>query len=1191
MICSLLSFEIRNRLWRLSSLAYFLVFLSIGFFLALAVSGALPGVHFNMGTSGKLCVNSPYSLHRIIFFGGYFGLLITAPIFGQAINKDFESRFSQILFSTPLKKSTYFLVRYIGALISSVTILSFVAVGIFLVTLLPFVDPAMITKNQLWFYIAPYLLVIVPNTMVFGAIFIGIAAVAKRMAPVYVASIIAFTCYLIAVSLAPLISDRNLPALLDPMGLIAANEVTRYWSAAQQSTQTTPLRDLFLYNRLLWIGLSMVLLSVGYLSFDPSKLPKEKALPAESELPVASEPINMPEVDLAPNSLQVLWGLAVSECKLALASIHLRMILLCGIIFVLSTAESIGKTFGTDTLPVTYNVLDVINGQFSLFVVIISTFYAGELAWKERDAHFAELIDSKPISSLHLYLSRLLTMSLIQVVLALVVMVCCVGVQISKGYYNFEWNVYFQHLFVFYLPQWLFIDFMALFVHTLSMRKYIGHSIMIFYYALLPSLGTLGLDHRLYLIGDFPLASYSDMNGYGTSAYPFFVFSLYWGFFSLIGAVLALLFWPRGTEEGYISRFKDLPVRFNIRYKVALTIALAGFVGTGSFIFYNTNILNTYVSKAGQEKERADYEKQFKRFEYSPQPELTAVNLHADLFPETQTIKTSGTLTYTNKTKSPITEVLMYASEDDKTERLDWSKPAKIKARDPILECRIYAFDKPIEPGESLRLDFSITRAPKGFSNDEFKKDIVQNGSFIQNTTLYPIVGYMPQVELADNKTRRNFALNNRSRMPGINESKALDRTYISHEGTWIDFDATVSTSADQIALAPGTLMKHWQEGGRNYYQYHMDRPMLNHYGILSARYAVAKDKWNDVDIEIYYHPTHTKNIKRMIDGTKASLEYYTKNFGPYQYKQLRIAEFPRYRKLAQSFATLIPFSESAGFIANVKEDDPDGIDYPFFVTAHEVGHQWWAHQVIGGNVQGATMLSESLAEYSALMVQEKEFGLKRMKKYLDHELDSYLTGRRTEVEKELPLALNEQQEYIHYGKGGLVFYILRSYLGEETLNKVLRQYIHDVEFQSAPFTRSVDLVERLREVAPPQMKYLIKDLFESITFYTIRFDKVNVTDNGDNFDVKLTGHCRKYVVDGEGNGTETPMNDLIEIGCLDKAGKVLYLQKHLIKSGKNVVRFTMKENDKKSTFYFDPYNRLLRIREGTFGVPANDDK
>jgi ABC-2 type transport system permease protein len=217
-----------------------------------------------------------------------------------------------------------------------------------------------------------------------------------------------------------------------------------------------------------------------------------------------------------------------------------------------------------------------------------------------------------------------------------------------------------------------------------------------------------------------------------------------------------------------------------------------------------------------------------------------------------------------------------------------------------------------------------------------------------------------------------------------------------------------VSTSPDQIALAPGYLEREWEQDGRRYFHYTMDAPILPFWAYLSADWEVATDRWNDVEIAVYYHADHPYNVERMIEATKRSLDYFTREFGPYQHRQLRIVEFPRYARFAQSFPNTIPFSESIGFIARL--DDPDDVDFVFYVTAHEVAHQWWAHQVIGANVQGATVLSETMAQYSALMVMEEEYGPHMMRRFLKYELDSYLRGRGGERIGELPLALVENQ-------------------------------------------------------------------------------------------------------------------------------------------------------------------------------------
>src|SRR5690554_8235436 len=139
-----------------------------------------------------------------------------------------------------------------------------------------------------------------------------------------------------------------------------------------------------------------------------------------------------------------------------------------------------------------------------------------------------------------------------------------------------------------------------------------------------------------------------------------------------------------------------------------------------------------------------------------------------------------------------------------------------------------------------------------------------------------------------------------------------------------------------------------------------------------------------------------------MMEGLKQSLDYYSTSFSPYQFDQARIIEFPRINgTFAQAFANTMPFSEGIGFIAKVGEDNPNAVDYPFSVTSHEMAHQWWAHQVIGANVKGATLMSESMSEYSSLKVLENRYGKNQMRRFLKDALDSYLQGRSGERLKE----------------------------------------------------------------------------------------------------------------------------------------------------------------------------------------------
>jgi hypothetical protein len=438
--------------------------------------------------------------------------------------------------------------------------------------------------------------------------------------------------------------------------------------------------------------------------------------------------------------------------------------------------------------------------------------------------------------------------------------------------------------------------------------------------------------------------------------------------------------------------------------------------------------------------------------------------------------------------------------------------------------------------------------------------------------------------------------------MADVHDRDARRNNYLSNQADWMSLDATVSTSPDQIAIVPGYLQREWTESGRRYFQYRTDAKILDFFSVLSARYEVRRDQWHgpvafgrsdvakapardnqadlaghdqDVAIEIYYHQGHEYNVDNMIQSVKDSLDYFTRSFSPYQHRQVRIIEFPRYHRFAQAFPNTIPYSEAIGFIARVDPDDPDDIDYPYYVTAHEVAHQWWAYQVIGGNVQGATMLSETMAQYSALMVMKRKFGPDQMRHFLRYELDRYLQGRAAERKKELPLALNENQGYIHYNKGSLVMYALQDYLGEEKLNGAIAEYLRSAAYQDPPYTNSLELVAHIRQITPPELLYLIEDFFETITLYDNRAMKAIYTELApDRYQVRLSVAVKKLRADELGVETEVPLADFIDVGVLDEQGKPLALEKKRFDAA--AAEFTFEVAQRPAKAGIDPLNKLI---------------
>lgn len=351
-------------------------------------------------------------------------------------------------------------------------------------------------------------------------------------------------------------------------------------------------------------------------------------------------------------------------------------------------------------------------------------------------------------------------------------------------------------------------------------------------------------------------------------------------------------------------------------------------------------------------------------------------------------------------------------------------------------------------------------------------------------------------------------------------------------------------------------------------------------FAFLSARWEVKKSDWKGVPIEIYYDKKHAYNVDRMIESTKKSLDYFTANFTPYQHQQVRILEFPRYASFAQSFANTIPYSEAIGFIADLR--DKDDIDYVFYVTAHEMAHQWWGHQVIGANMQGSTVLMESLSQYFALMVMEKEYGRDKMRRFLKYELDSYLRGRGGELIEELPLARVEGQQYIHYNKGSLIFYRLRDEIGEEALNRALKRFLQDKAYQQAPYTTTKELLAYIREEAPQDKHALIADMFEKIVFYDNRVTEAKAVKRADGqWDVTMKLHLAKIEVDGKGKETPRTYDEAVEIaifsradGAKEKDEKVLFIEKRSLQGNQPTVTITVK--DKPFEVGVDPYNKLI---------------
>ena len=1181
-------FEVRTRLKRASTWVYFAIFLALAMLWIAAAGGAIAGAIVAFG-SGKVWINSPYAIAQTVAFLGMAALTVIGAIMGRGVQQDAEHRTEAFFHTAPIGKLAYLGGRYAGAAVVLMVILSSIALGSFAGLAVPGIDPDRIGPLRFWPYVMPYLTILLPNVLVLGALFFCLGALARRMLPVYVASVVLLIGYLAANGLVRNLENKTLAALIDPFGSVAMSRLTEYWSIAERNDWLVPLEGLLAANRALWLAIAAVVVGVTFWRYRFATPQQGGRGRAAADEPAEVAPAALPTV--APAAVRP-WALLPRMTWMyfreTVKNVYFGVIALAGVLFFVTTSTTAGSFFGTTTWPVTWQMLELVSGTFGIFMVAIIAFYAGELAWRERDARLDQIHDALPLPTWLPFAAKLLALMLVPVVLQAVLMLAGMGVQTAKGYTNYEVGLYVRTLFGVGLVDYWVVCVLAMTIHAVVNQKYLGHFAMIVYFIVLATLDLVGFQHLLYKVGETGGYVLSDMNGFGPFPLRFRSMQAYWGAFAVLLAIAGYLMWIRGTTTDWRGRLATARRRFTRPVGALAGAALVAMVSLGAWIYWNTNVLNPYLTTHDLERRAADYEKKYKATLADPQPKITAVKVAVDLFPSEQRVRMRGSYGLENRAGAPVSVVHLGFVNGPvlRIHELALGVPATLAVDDLAIGVRSYRLAEPLAPGATTELRFDVEIAQRGFRNTGAYTDVVANGSFVNGQSLLPVIGYQEVAELVSDRDRKKFDLAPKERQRPRDDPVGRRQNGLTTDADFITFEAVVGTEEGQLAIAPGYLERDWSDGARHYFAYRMDAPILNFYAFQSGRYAVRKDRWRDVAIEVWYQPGHEYNLDRMIAATKDGLDYFTEAFGPYQHRQFRIIEFPRYQTFAQAFPNTIPYSEAIGFIARVRDDDPDDVDYPYYVTAHELAHQWWAHQVIGANVQGGTMLVESLAQYSALMVMKRKVGEAAMQKFLRYELDRYLIGRATEQKKELPLAQVENQPYIHYRKGSLVFYALQDYLGEATVNRAIRAFRDEWAFKGPPYPTTLDLIAHLRAAAPPALAGTIDDLFETITLYDNRATQATAKALPDGrYEVTVEVFAKKRRADEVGRETDVPLADLIDVGVLDEAGKAIVVEKQSIDRERQT--FTFVVDRKPARAGIDPFNKLIDRRPKDNTMPV----
>jgi ABC-type transport system involved in multi-copper enzyme maturation permease subunit len=1172
-----LRYQLRNPVFWVVTILFFLL-----------TFGSMTIDQIQIGSGGNVHKNAATALARTHIVMSIFFMFVTTAFVSNVIVRDDESGFGAMVRSTSVTKASYLLGRFLGAFAAAAIAFLAVPAAIWLGSLMPWVDPETLGPNRLGDYLYAYTLLALPNLFLTSCVFFAVATTTRSMTYSYLAVVVFLVLYLALTGvMAGKPEWRETIAHVEPFGIAAFGWITRYWTAAEANGAMPALVGVLAWNRLICLSIGALALAFAYVRFSFAERGASKRRLRRERRRAAQLAAREPQVAAAlppavPGAARMTQLLARTRFEMALIfrSPGFVIMVAIGLVNVVARLLSSGERYGTPTYPLTFAIIEQLTGAFAIMPLIIAIYYAGELVWRDRERGMNEIVDATALPNWTYMVPKTLAVSGVLVTSLLLSVLAAMAVQLWRGVADLAPGEYLMWYVAPLSVDFVLIAILAVFIQALSPNKYIGWAVMVVYFVATSVFSTIGWEHPLYLYGSVGSTKFSDMNGDAIGSARGWWLRLYWAGWALMLAVGAHLLWRRGTDVKLAHRLRLVPRRLVGMPGVLAAAALVVIITTGAYAYRQMNILNVYRSQPDQEARLAAFERRYLRYADLRQPTLTAIRLNVALHPAALRMSTAGRYDFVNDTGAPLRD-LHLRMQDDQTRLTDVVIPgAHATMIDPDHQYRIYRFDQPLAPGAVGTLRFRTARAVRGFTANDDDTRLVANGTFLNNREFAPVIGMDRSGLLQDRTKRRKYGLPAELRPAKLEDRSAQWRNYVHAD--WVRSDITLSTDADQVPIAPGRKVADSTVNGRRTARFVSQAPILAFFSIQSARYAEKARMADGVRLSVQYDPHHPYNVDRMLGAMQAALGYYRANFGPYQFDYVRIVEFPGYSTFAQAFAGTIPYSERIGFIADARS--ADSIDYVTYVTAHELGHQYWAHQVISADMQGGTLWVETMAQYSALMVMKRLYGPDKIRRFLKYELDDYLRGRRGEAVEELPLNRVENQAYIHYNKGSLALYLLQDRLGEDRVNRMLVGLLDRYRFRGRPYPRSTDLVAGFASLARDrEERLLVADLFERITLWDLKAKSATTRRLPDGrWETLLTVDAAKFVADGQGNETPVPLAGRFDVGAFAtrpgfgdfSRADVLAMERRPIRSGGQQVRIV---TSRKPAFVgVDPYNKYI---------------
>lgn len=1024
--------------------------------------------------------NSPYTLSFAFIVLSLGSPILLALLTGNAVLRDIEFRMAPLIFTTEITRAQFLLSRFLGLVTAALLAFLPTIFGLLIGYSLPGRNPAEIGPFLPTAYLWLLTFIILPNVLLCAAFTFATAALSKNASATYVSGIFIYFLYSFGSMLgnSPLETTKaaensGLGILLDPYGFVGFLEQTRYWTASEKNSQLIALEGHFLLNRLLWLGTALLVFNLTSMFFNvPKTVNKIKAAKIPKR-PVNFTSRSYRSLATQTASFSYFWRSLLSQSwlqfRLRAFTLPSAAFSLLWIFFLISTLQDslVSNDLNTALIPTTALLLEPVYSEVLFFCPMVLLFYAAEVLWQERQVRMAPILDSFPSPTSHLFAAKLIALMGLICSFLIATLALTLVFQASHPAPPIQWLL----VVMFAIKAGstlLFLGIFGMVIMNFVPQKYGALALGFIATALLtPYLlpGTLGPSHPMLQFAYTPEFHLSALLPTSYHHNASLWYAGYWAAISGLMALFLLRFWRRGH---YLGRTNHHPA-----FLAMIGLFAFALIGCGGVIVSKTHHDPTLWSKKARQKRDAAYEKQYQFLKELSQPQLKAVRLHADFYPSQKQYDIRAQLRFVNHQKQPI-ETLFLTLPTQVTESKLFVGRGRLVESDPKFHVYQYRFPQALQPGEGVMVLFQAQVQQSSFKPLNPENYITPQASYVEFEQLLPQVGLVAGQTITDPSLREKYQLPIRREALPAHEAETIKDTRIT-------FDILASTITGQTVVAPGFLEREWHDQGRRYFAFKSNRPVPLALNLASAPFQKLTQTTHSLPVTYYFHPLQKTNAKEVSDTAITAISYGHENFGPYQGKGLTVATLPSF---SHKFAgTACP--DTVYLVENralTMQQAPALAYGTAKILAHEISHQWWGMQLNPAEVEGVTMLLESLAVYSEQVMIQANYSSDDLLNYLKHASDQYFLIRNFERAGEKPLLKVTSQPSIYYFKGALVAHTLRQLLGEPAMNQILNSFLKEHPYPKAVVAK--DLLTSILEQAKNEDRAFIKELFTDIVTY-----------------------------------------------------------------------------------------------------------